>query len=461
MLRRRLLRGMLAVLILGSTPVGLDATRALASAASDEVATAEVSTGRLSGTILATPVSGGAPAPLTGASVWIGVADSTSGYGRYATAEVDGAGRWSVDDVAPGTYVIRADHPRYVQDYYGGTSGPYSVPAVWRVTAGETRELGSIVLVPRQLSNLGSARVTGVDRFGTSVMIAREVVSTVPTAGTPVVYISNGMNYPDALAAGPAAIVNDGVVLLVHPTFIPDLVRSELARLRPQRIVVTGGPDSVSTEVYEQLASYVDDPSTDLDRITGLDRFGTSRELALDTFPTGAEVAFVATGLNYPDALTAGSPAGLLGSPILLVNGGATALDADTRGALEALDVREVVIVGGPPSVSSAIEADLREMLGTASVIRLTGSDRFGTSLAVAEFFFDEVGQTYLATGLNFPDALAGAPLAARLGSPVHLTRQGCITPQLGESILGSGAFSVVLLGGPPSLADTVVYVRC
>jgi putative cell wall-binding protein len=301
--------------------------------------------------------------------------------------------------------------------------------------------------------------VTGTNRFETSVEVSRLIYpdGSIPAGGVPVVYVANGLNYPDALAAGPAAIQAGGVVLLSYPWELPAAVRTELERLDPQRIVVVGDTPSISAAVFAALGDFVDSPA-DLDRITGSDRFGTSRQIAEDAFDS-PQVAFIATGLNYPDALAAGPPAGLLGAPIILVNGSAGRLDDATVDVLDDLQVSEIYIIGGLPSVSSGIMTHLRQIFGTSHVTRLTGSDRFGTAVAIAIEFFPESDTAFLATGLNFPDALAGGPAAAAYGAPLYLSRQDCIQPLVLGDIVGVGANDLILLGGPPSLSANVENV--
>lgn len=117
------------------------------------------------------------------------------------------------------------------------------------VEAADYIDLGQVVLSPRSLD---VSRIQGQDRFEVGVNVSLEMFpeGSVPDGGVPVVYVANGLNFPDALAAGPAASVRGGLVLLVQPTFIPPAVAAELTRLNPQKIVVAGGPASVSAAVF-------------------------------------------------------------------------------------------------------------------------------------------------------------------------------------------------------------------
>jgi hypothetical protein len=70
--------------------------------------------------------------------------------------------------------------------------------------------------------------------------------------GVPVAYIATAATFPDALAAAPAATVNDGPILLVGND-LPPATRAALEALRPRRIVVVGGPGVVRESILPAL----------------------------------------------------------------------------------------------------------------------------------------------------------------------------------------------------------------
>lgn len=388
------------------------------------------------------------------AELWL----NEAGHFELVATDLIYAGAFEFRSIAPGTYVVRIDatgigatYTQFNSEYWDDARFAWEADPIV-VTAGSSADL-DFELDGRSIA---VSRVTGTDRFGTSVQVSQMIFEAddVPADGIPVVYLANGLNYPDALAAGPAAISNGGVVLLTLPWSLPPTVEAELNRLRPQRIVVVGGEPSVNSSVETVLNGLDFDP--EVARITGIDRFGTSQEIAEDTYRTGADVAFIATGMNYPDALAAGPPAGMLGAPIILVNGGATALDRGTTDILTRLGVSQVYVIGGTPSVSAGIFTHLQTLLGSSNVTRLTGSDRFGTAIAISQEFYTDADIAFLATGLNFPDALAGGPAAGYFGGPLYLSRQDCIQAPVVDDIFDVRANGLVLLGGPPSLSTNV-----
>ncbi len=86
---------------------------------------------------------------------------------------------------------------------------------------------------------------------------AAAITSDTFTPGVAVAYVATGTNFPDALAGGPAAALEDGPVMLVTRDAIPAATASELTRLKPKRIVVLGSTVVVSDAVKNSLAAYV------------------------------------------------------------------------------------------------------------------------------------------------------------------------------------------------------------
>ena len=77
-------------------------------------------------------------------------------------------------------------------------------------------------------------------------------------------------------------------------------------------------------------------------------------------------------------------------------------------------------MIGGTGTVNQLIESECRTK---GNVIRLAGWSRYTTSVATAYGFFgQEQDSAVLAYGENFPDGLAGGPIAASISAPVLLT---------------------------------------
>src|SRR5574338_34540 len=164
------------------------------------------------------------------------------------------------------------------------------------------------------LTVLDITELSGATRYETAVAASTAVRPAAP-AGT--VFIATGLNYPDGLAAGPAAARLGGSLLLGPGSSIPASVAAELARLRPAAIRVLGGPAVISDSILAALRSY----SPNVQRIFGATRYETAIALSRAAFGIGVPHVFVATGGNYPDALGGASAGARLGGPVLLVPG--------------------------------------------------------------------------------------------------------------------------------------------
>jgi putative cell wall-binding protein len=289
-------------------------------------------------------------------------------------------------------------------------------------------------------------RVSGTDRYRTAVAMSQVAYPS----GAHVVYVATGENYPDALSAGPAAAIQHGPLLLTQGGSLPLPVRTEIARLSPDTIVVVGGEPSVSAGVYADLIKL----APTVVRVAGKDRYETSRKVAAYAFSSSAGSAWVATGVNFPDALSGGAPAGAAGVPMILVDGRKTAVDVATLGSITAVGATSLHIAGGYPSVSHAIETQLASLTPTT---RHAGADRFATSAQIVEDTYTAADHVFLASGMNFPDALAGSAWAAALHEPLFIVPPTCVPQRVLDDITALGATRVTILGGAASLSASVM----
>ncbi|WP_245861605.1 cell wall-binding repeat-containing protein [Compostimonas suwonensis] len=289
-------------------------------------------------------------------------------------------------------------------------------------------------------------RTAGSDRFATAVQVSKAYAP-----GVARVYVANGLGFADALSASPAAAHFDSPLLLTTQGSLPADVRAEIVRLRPAKIVVVGGTASVSDAVRAQLNGIA--PTT---RISGDDRYATSRAIALDAFGSSAATAYVASGANFPDALSASPAAAHVGGPVLLIPGGSGSLDAASSAALTSLGVTTAKIAGGTSAVSAGIEASLTAKLGATSVKRNAGADRYATAAAINLDAFSSSETVFLATGTGFADALVGAALAGWKDVPLYLTPTNCVDQGVLAGIERLGATKVTLFGGTSVLSPAV-----
>lgn len=248
------------------------------------------------------------------------------------------------------------------------------------------------------------------------------VSQTYFTPGVEVVYLATEDTYADALVAGPRAGTDGGPIILTDPVRMTKPVADELIRLRPDTIVVVGQTDAVGPDV-EAAARFL---APNVIRVGGVDRYETavqmSRRLTQSTNQTAK--VYVASGEDFADAVTSGPIASLDGAPILLTR--RNAIPAVTRAELVALDPTEIVIIGGPSAVSTAVETELRALADT--VTRIGGDSRYTTAASLAaDRVVTAIDTVFLAVGDQFHHAVIAAPVATAKRTAVLLVQQNCV----------------------------------
>lgn len=285
-------------------------------------------------------------------------------------------------------------------------------------------------------------RVAGPGRFETAAAVSAAAFPE----GARYAFVATGNDYPDALAGGAAAGAAGVPVLLTAPDALPEATRAELERLGVESVIVLGGVNAVSEAVAAELAAF-----GQVIRVAGDSRFATAAAIAQTGWQGGAERVFVATGNDYPDALAGAAVAGALGGPVLLVT--ADAVPEATRAELERLAPERITILGGVNAVSEAVEAELATL---ATTDRIAGSSRFETAAAVAgELPPAEV--VYVATGANFPDALAASAAAGAQDAPVLLVSADQVPPATATYLVEVDPATVIAVGGPQAISDEVL----
>ena len=206
------------------------------------------------------------------------------------------------------------------------------------------------LLVGRYQTGGGNTRIAGADRFATAAGVSAATFAP----GVATAYVASGLTWPDALAAVPHAARVGGPLLLTKPDVVPAVIRAELQRLQPGRIIVLGGTSVVSQAVMLELDGYT---AGAVIRIAGQDRYATAANISSFHMPSGAPLVYVTTGGNFPDALAAGPAAAHRGAPTILVKG---PIPASSAAELDRLNPSRIIVLGGPRVISTGTEAGLR-----------------------------------------------------------------------------------------------------
>ncbi|HSM16867.1 MAG TPA: cell wall-binding repeat-containing protein, partial [Gemmatimonadales bacterium] len=261
-----------------------------------------------------------------------------------------------------------------------------------------------------------------------------------------------GTNFPDAVAACPAAATDDAPILLVSPTWVPASTMGELARLDPALVVVAGGPAAVADSVLEQIASAL--PKTAVERRWGTNRFETAVALSQGAFAGPVDTVFVAGGDDFPDALVAAPAAVAAGAPLLLVH--PNGLHGSVAAEIQRLDPSTIVIVGDETAVPAGVQAQLEAL--APSVRRIDGSNRYsiGVNLS-ADQWPGGADTVYLARADIYPDALAAGPMTRLDNGPLLLIDSDHMPLAVQDELDRLAPSKIFILGGTSAVSPTVV----
>jgi putative cell wall-binding protein len=194
-------------------------------------------------------------------------------------------------------------------------------------------------------------RLAGADRYGTAASLA------VSSFGGPVdrVLIATGEGFADALVGGAVGAATSSPVLLVGRRHVPATTADALRRLQPREVTVLGGPDVVSESVLAALRGLA--VGSTVSRVSGQDRFGTAASLVRRSWPQTSSVVYLATGRDFPDALSGVAASAQDAAPLLLTEPGC--LPAATKAELDRLRPSTIVTLGGTATVSAAAAGGL------------------------------------------------------------------------------------------------------
>jgi putative cell wall-binding protein len=321
-------------------------------------------------------------------------------------------------------------------------------------------------------AGIPAQRLAGNNRYATAAAISAQGWQRADN-----VVLVSGENFPDALAGTALAAALDAPVLLTARNSLNSETLTEIRRLQAKKIWILGGSGVITGQVEEMLAR-----DYTVTRIAGASRFETAVKIgqavlaaqsggtrqgsrADSSTVLAADTVILATGFNYPDVLSVAPWAGQYGLPILFTE--KESLHNLTEQALQEWSCKRVIICGGTGAISEQVESFLHNKMGLA-VTRLSGADRYQTGLALARYFAGngtgtvsgngQVSFKYaaLATGENFPDALAGAALAAKLKMPVLLSGKDQVKPELKDYLQGLSLEKFYFIGGQAVLPDKV-----
>lgn len=336
-----------------------------------------------------------------------------------------------------------------------------------RITA--TIAVGAVVAVSASLAGifavgskasgatpLGVDRIAGADRYATAAAIADERWTS-PLPANSTLLLATGSTFPDAVAGSAAAGYLNVPLLLTTSGTLSASAAAEIRRLQPASVTLLGGTSAISSAVAQQ----VEEVGPPVVRWEGSDRYATAAAISKATYPGGAANVYIATGGAFPDALTGAALAAHAGGPLLLTDPGT--LPDSTKTEIARLHPLAITILGGTSAVSAQVaSAAVAAAADGATVSRISGADRYATADAVAQVmvqFNEGTGAgngVFITTGLNFPDALAGAASGGATDRPLLLVPESYMTPETWQTIQDLQPPGVFILGGTNAVSAAI-----
>ena len=281
-----------------------------------------------------------------------------------------------------------------------------------------------------------TTRVSGKDRYETAIQVSQSGWEK-----SDYVVLARGDQFPDALAGAPLAYKMDAPILLTGQKSLNKEVRAEIQRLGAKKVFILGGTGAVSKYVEYQI----DGLDIETERINGKDRFETAANIAA-RLGGSPEQAVVANGMDFPDALSVASYAARNGFPILLTED--DKLPKATDHAISGID--QTIVAGG----SGVVSEKVKDMLPEAT--RYAGKDRFATAATIATDL-NPSAKVFVATGMDFADALAGSVLAAKENASILLVQPNKLPEATEDAIDELDATNFTVTGGTGAVSEDVL----
>ena len=262
--------------------------------------------------------------------------------------------------------------------------------------------------IKRRGGLIPAERISGPSRYETAVQIFNKGWKSADTA-----ILVTGQNYPDALSATPLAAKYDAPILLASNASLkyqPEL-SNVLRNKGVKNVIIIGSEGIIPKGIEGELANM----GITSRRIAGNDRYETSLAIAKEVGINSGEIV-VASGQNFPDGLSIASIAAKKQMPILLIR--EQHIPGNTKAYMDSANISKTYLLGSEGLIPNSVASQLK------NVERLAGKDRYATNENIFNRFKYELNLShlYIASSLDFPDALATSALAAKTNSFVVLS---------------------------------------
>ena len=303
------------------------------------------------------------------------------------------AQRWSLRDAGNGNVgLVNAKSGRAIDVTGGNIAAGTAVQLYgWNGTAAQSWKTSAA-----ESERGGLSRLAGATRYETA-----DAIAATGFKQSDWVVIASGESFPDAVS---------------------DALAARIKALGAKRAVLVGSESVLSSSLASQVKDLVSEH--EVRRLGGANRYDTSLRVLRDApgklgFEKWSDTVIVASGEGPYDALSASPVAYRLQAPVVLT--GTDGLDKDMVKELRAAGFKSALLIGGENVMPVKVESQLKSL----SLTRLAGANRYDTSAEVVDYALRKkilkADGVVLASGENYPDALAGGALAGSTGNVLAL----------------------------------------
>ncbi|WP_246615363.1 cell wall-binding repeat-containing protein [Clostridium thailandense] len=301
---------------------------------------------------------------------------------------------------------------------------------------------------PLKSKQYTSKRLSGLDRFETAKSIAEEFNNS--KVGN--VLITSGYTFTNALSGSVLAQKLKAPILLSgtndsENTSAIDYVRNHLDKNGVIYILGNEGNTNESIIVSLKSLGY-----SNIKILQDGEKYGSIKAINDEIAAPHGTPIVIASGNLFADGLSISAVAAAKGYPIVLSD--TDALPTESEETIKKINPSKIYIIGGTGAISDTVKDNVKKLVGISNnnIVRIWGEDRYSTSINIAKQFNLNGNVITLASGVDFPDALAGSILSAKLNAPLIL-----ISDDNNEQkkFIDSGDYSdEIVFGGTASVSE-------
>ena len=303
---------------------------------------------------------------------------------------------------------------------------------------------------PAEVKNYESKRLSGEDRFETASSIAEEFNNS----NVNNVVITSGYDFNNALSGSVLAKKLNAPILLSGKTYSENQPAVQYINRhmdKNDKIYILGNEQNTNEDIIISLKSL---GYNNIKLLEDGEKFGAVKSINDEINAAVGTPVFVVSGSSFPDGLSVSAVAAAKGYPVIFSD--FYDIPNESKETIKKIRPSQVYIIGGNGVISDYVKDNIKSLTGLSdnNFVRIGGIDRYETSLDIAKYFKMDGSYVTFASGKDFPDALAGSVLSAKLNAPLILVDDN---NKEQKSFIDSKSFtSQIIYGGTASISQEV-----